>query len=164
MKKLQGIYNKLTGEERFWSKIDIKNKEECWEWKSGVDNYGYGWFRTNEGMNRSHRVAWELYYNRKIPKDKIVRHWKCDNVLCCNPFHLRLGTHQDNTNDKVKRERQSRLFGEDNGRAKLTSKQIIQIRKYYSTGEYTQQSLADFYEVSQGLIGFIVRKENWQHI
>ena len=62
-----------------------------------------------------------------IPEKKIVRH-KCDNPLCINPAHLKLGTIKDNMRDRQKRNRTAR--GEKNGRAKLTKKDIDLIRKH----------------------------------
>lgn len=35
---------------------------------------------------------------------EIVRH-KCDNAMCCNPYHLERGEQPDNENDKYLRDR-----------------------------------------------------------
>ena len=55
----------------------------------------------------------------------VVRH-TCDNKLCINPDHLVLGTHNDNVQDRVNRNRSAK--GENNGRAKLTVEQVKEIR------------------------------------
>jgi len=54
--------------------------------------------------------------------------------------------------------------GANHGRAKLSNNDIILIRDIYRQGIYFQRNLADIFNVSQGLIGLIVRKKNWTHI
>ena len=39
-----------------------------------------------------------------MPKDKIILH-DCDNRRCCNPEHLRAGTHLENSRDAQSRGR-----------------------------------------------------------
>jgi hypothetical protein len=58
--------------------------------------------------------------------------YKCDNRKCVNPNHLYIGTHQDNMNDMVERDRQAR--GEKNGRAKLTYREVKQLRGLHQRG------------------------------
>jgi DNA-binding XRE family transcriptional regulator len=156
------IYKRKSLEERFWSKVNIKGVEDCWEWTGTKIFNGYGKIIIDNKMKLAHRVAWELDRGRKVPKDKIIRHWKCDNPPCCNPIHLRLGTHKDNINDKVCKNRQAK--GEVIIQSKLIEIEIIRIRRYWNTGDYTQQSLADFYGVNQQQISKIVNDKSWKHI
>lgn len=60
--------------------------------------------RTTPGSLRAHRVAYWLTTG-EWPADHVVRH-TCDNPPCVNPAHLLLGTHSDNTQDKMDRGRQ----------------------------------------------------------
>jgi len=83
-------------ERRFWSKVDIRKLDECWNWKRSKRG-GYGKFWADKEVG-AHRYAYESYYKVKIPKGKMVLH-KCDNRACCNPKHLYLGNAQDNMND-----------------------------------------------------------------
>jgi hypothetical protein len=139
--------------DRFWSKIKVGKPDECWEWQAATNKRGYGHFKWNGKVKYSHRMSWILH-NGKIPKGLFVCH-TCDNPKCVNPAHLFLGTNQDNMDDMVNKGRAS---------IKLTSDKVTEIRKRYATGNETYRGLADEYGVVYGMIGFIVRGENWKHI
>lgn len=94
----------------FWSKVDVKpnwfKREICWNWRGSLDRYGYGQFKPVSGAYplRAHRVAWEIWNAQDVPDGLSVLH-SCDNPKCCNPAHLRPGTHLDNMTDKTNRGR-----------------------------------------------------------
>lgn len=92
-------------DQRFWSKVDIRSESECWLWKASETNKGYGQFRYKGIVDKAHRVAYILN-NGDIPDGMWVLH-TCDNRLCCNPRHLRLGDPQDNVSESVSKERAS---------------------------------------------------------
>lgn len=56
------------------------------------------------------------------------------------------------------------MKGETNAKAKLSNEQVLDIRRRYIPRKVSQQSLADEFGVTQAMIGFIVRGENWKHI
>lgn len=92
--------------ERFWSRVDIKENNECWNWKAGRCSKGYGTFKINRKVLGTHRVAFALANNMfsllcrvSIPDGLHVLH-SCDNPPCCNPMHLRLGTNKENQEEK----------------------------------------------------------------
>jgi predicted DNA-binding protein YlxM (UPF0122 family) len=81
---------KLTSEqrqqnriERFWAKYDKTG--ECWLWTKKISPNGYGIVFWNKKNTHAHRVAFELYHNRK-PKHLIKQ--TCKNRACGNPAHL----------------------------------------------------------------------------
>lgn len=111
---------------RFWSKVDVGNPAECWEWTASRNQQGYGKFQGK----RAHRVAYELIYG-PLGRDVLARH-KCDNPSCCNPYHIEPGTYLQNSADAVGRGRT--LKGERHPMAKLSDQQVQEIRESNETG------------------------------
>ena len=81
----------------------VNSETGCWEWQLSRDLCGYGvlHFRGNKWI--AHRFAYTAFVC-SIPNKMLVLH-KCDNPCCCNPNHLYLGTHKDNTRDMIERGR-----------------------------------------------------------
>lgn len=100
-------------QEKFWAKAALDDKDVCWPWRGTKNTQGYGWIRFQGGNWRAHRLAW-VFTVGKIPEGMLVCH-KCDNPSCCNPKHLFLGTHRDNSLDKYAK-------GRDNTRSKTHCK------------------------------------------
>lgn len=151
-----------TPEQRFWSRVDKTPGHgpngDCWHWLGKPMNNGYGslyWYGKN---HRAHRVAWMLVKG-VMPQMDLLH--SCDNRLCCNPSHLREGTHRDNTKDMLIRERQSR--GEHRPNAKLTNADIIAIRNAPKVWGF-QTKLAKQYGVNTGAISRIRRGLIWRHV
>lgn len=112
---------------RFWSKVNIKNNIECWDWKNALNASGYGHMqvrRTKEQI--ASRIAWILT-NGPILNGLHVLHI-CDRSICCNPEHLFLGTHKDNMQDMANKKRGAQVKGQDQWFAKLTDEQVMEIR------------------------------------
>ena len=135
--------------QEFWSKVDIKSKDVCWNWKAGRSN-DYGSFRLDNKTMHASRASW-IITNGSILDNKLVLH-KCDNKLCCNPDHLYLGTQSDNMRDKV--ERNPGNSGAGYHHAKLCGEEIRLIRKTYkeNKGKILQSALAKLFGVSPATI------------
>ena len=54
--------------------------------------------------------------------------------------------------------------GEEHGQAKLSKKDVLEIRNIYKNGNISQRPLAKMFNVSQMLVSLIVRKLSWKHI
>lgn len=143
---------------RFWSKVDVGEADECWEWLASKYGKGYGRFWIHSKQWAAHRVAWVLTFG-PIPEGLLVCH-HCDSPGCCNPYHLFLGTHADNMADATKKDRVPK--GEQVYNSKLTEDQVLDIRELYATGEWTQRELAEEFGVVCSTVTQIVNRGNWK--
>ena len=97
--------DRLHIENRFWEKVVILERDQCWPWKRHCDKKGYGRFWVSEeyGKTGAHRMALALVRGLTDPDGldgEVVRHM-CDNESCCNPNHLLTGTYTENNYDAV---------------------------------------------------------------
>lgn len=152
-----------AAEQRFWDKVDRRGRDECWPWRSTArSGFGYGAFRAKypaPTMN-AHRIAYMLTFGL-VPPGHFVLH-TCDNPACCNPSHLTAGTPKDNMRDLVERGRlgDARRFGVDNGNAKLTPEQVLEIR----ASTLGTVALARQYGVTRDTIRDVRIRKNWKHL
>lgn len=148
--------------DRFLTKFEIGAPDECWEWKAGRTSGGYGNMGTvNPRRNwQAHRLSY-IHFKGTIPDGFCVCH-TCDNRGCVNPYHLFLGTSQENTADRNRKSRQAR--GSKQGSSKLTKDQVLEIYSRYKAGGVRQRDLGREFGVSQAAISFITRGLHWQHV
>lgn len=156
----------------FWSRVKVGQIGDCWVWTGTIGSNGYGQVVRVKKNVSTHRAAYELMFGA-IEKGLYVCH-HCDNKPCCNPFHLYAGTPAENTKDAVDRGLVTRLNGiknpmfgkrgEQSPCSKYTNEQIIEIRRKYATGAYTQKSLSKEYGTTQCGISQIIRRATWNHI
>ncbi len=148
-----------------WKKyfeMHVIRQSGCWLW-NGYLSDGYGIMSAGKKLERAHRVSY-MIHKGNIPKDKIVLH-NCDVRSCVNPDHLRLGTHKDNADDKYKRNRDNHPHGEKHSSAKLSSNDVLKIRKDLQKEEYGMLSkLARQYDVCVSVIWTIKTKKTWRKI
>jgi hypothetical protein len=140
----------------------------CWEWQGARSPKGYGAINDGNGRaRRAHRIAWEIYshWNNPIPPGLQVCH-HCDSPACVNPAHLFVGTPADNTADMIEKGRQliPVVKGESHGGSRLVENQVLEIRRLYSTGGFTQQQLGNLFGVTRSAISLIVRHKKWTHL
>jgi hypothetical protein len=97
---------------------------------------------------------------------------RCDVRHCVNPAHLFVGTHSDNLRDAVAKGRVPLAgvavapprLGAANGNAKLSARQVAQIRESYATNGETMQSIANRFCVSKKQVLNIVHRRQWAHL
>lgn len=120
----------------------------CWLWLGAAGPYGHGMYGADGRVNRyAHRLAYTLYRG-EIPAGMCVLH-NCDSGWCVNPDHLRLGTRQDNNEDRRIRGRAAK---------KLTRDQAEEIRLSVESGA----GLARRFGVSQSMVSVIRSGKYWR--
>lgn len=134
---------------RFWSKVEIRDDDDCWLWQRATNPQGYGCFASGTGRYwLAHRVAYTIV-NGEIPPGTLVRH-TCDTPSCVNPRHLELGTPKQNFRDALIRDRVG-----------IGMSVARRVRKAWAAG-VDAQTLADEYEVSaKNVIYPILRNETF---
>lgn len=156
------MFNKQF-KKRFWDKVKIGSKKECWLWTASTNKRGQGQFRVHYGrqMDVTSRVSWMIHSEKWIPKGLWVLH-HCDNPSCVNPDHLWLGTPKDNTQDMLKkgRHRTRSPKGENQWNAVLTEKDIEWIR----VSRLSQQEIANSLGISQAHVSRIKLRQSWKHV
>lgn len=165
-----------TTQKRFWSKVDVRGPDDCWEWQAGKVPFGYGRFYCDHKPIDAHRFSYILA-NGPIPignspHDTCVCH-TCDNPACVNPKHLFLGAMVDNVADMRAKGRafdtskmppECIARGERNGNARITPDIVREIRQRYEAGGVSLRGLGRLYGISGNWATRIVRREVWQHI
>jgi hypothetical protein len=148
---------------KFWSNVDKKSKEECWMWR-GNQSTRYGNIGYKYKNYRPHRFSYMIHNGLdSIPEGMCVCH-KCDQPFCVNPDHLFLGTQLENIEDKVKKNRCQHMKCETNGNAKLKNEDVYNIREMYADHLHTQKELGEIFDMSEEMIGLIVRGKYWQEV
>lgn len=80
--------------EDIWRRIDQSGPTECWPYTGSTFNGRYGRFFLDGEAVLAHRVVYELCHGA-IPSGLYVMH-KCNNIICCNPHHLVIGSNSEN--------------------------------------------------------------------
>lgn len=133
----------------------------CQLWLRSTRN-GYGQVFWQGRIIYTHRAAWECERGA-IPDGMCVLH-RCDNPPCRNIDHLFLGTHADNTADKVAKRRYAGggPRGEMSSFAKLTEIEILEIRAVAT--DVPQRVIAATYRVHQTTVSKIRSGKTWAHL
>ncbi len=120
---------------------------------------GYGAIKVAGKPMQVHRVVYAISYGI-ITSDRCVRH-RCDNPSCCNPKHLKLGSNQDNVDDRTLRGRS--VKGSKQTTAKLTEGEVGEI-----IGELQGSSTIGVIALKYGVVRSVVSRINtgksWTHV
>lgn len=174
----------------FWTEnFKVNEDTGCWEWTGNCDpRRGYGRLSINNRTYYAHRVAYFISYGED-PEQLLVRH-KCNNPPCCNPEHLELGTHEDNSRDMILAGRSQKgdrhwmkrhpekfeewrlaakgklnlpKNGESHPCTVLTADLVKEIKIRAGKGEGNRE-LAKAYGVTHSNISAIVLGKSWKHV
>jgi hypothetical protein len=150
----------MNSEERFWNQVDVGEPGDCWLWKGKVlGDYGRFYYKGKRWY--AHRLAWEWTNQQEIPPGMRVLH-TCDEPSCVNPAHLQLGTQADNM--RQMRERGRSTAGERNVNAKITEKQVREIRRIADEGKLEPEEIAPLVGLSVGEVRKVISGERWKHV
>jgi anti-sigma28 factor (negative regulator of flagellin synthesis) len=141
--------------------------DDCWSWQGLIGETGYGRFAINGKDYKAHRVSYFLA-NGCIHENLLVLH-RCDVRACVNPRHLFQGTAKDNSQDSVRKGRNTRLYGEQNGKAKLTKQKVKAIRRMLqavANGKLKvyQYQIASHYGVSPATVSYLKNGGRWDDL
>lgn len=147
-----------TIDERYELAVDRRGDDECWGWTART-SHGYGVLSRNRKNVLAHRFSYEREYGT-IPDGMHVCH-RCDNPPCTNPKHLFLGTQAENMRDAANKGRTAR--GERHPHAKLTERQVSDIRKLYAGG-LAKVRIAELFGVNSTTVHYVVTGHAWRHV
>jgi HNH endonuclease len=153
----------FTDIDRFIRQVDQSGgPDSCWHWLGFKGENGYGVFAARGENFKAHRVSYMLA-NGRINDELLVLH-DCDTRSCVNPKHLSQGTPRDNSQDAVRKGRNTKVFGERNGNHKLTAWQVRAIRRMCRERLMTQKSIAKFFGVCETTIHYVARGARWKKL
>ena len=124
-------------EYKVFERIDMRggDPEQCWPWV-GPLHKGRPYFTVNGKKVLAYRLTYEMFKGEPLG-EYLARH-KCDNPVCCNPHHIEPGTHQDNMDDMVKRDRHG-----------LPKRVVLEVRTLLQEGNLTHQAIADKFGIAR---------------
>lgn len=139
-----------------WQYIEMRSVDECWPWHGswgGRQRHRLPYFYTEGDRYVAYRLVFEQHTG--APPKHMVLH-SCDNgkhpIGCCNPYHLRDGTTQDNADDMMQRERHG-----------LSYYVVRNIRRLRASGR-TQAEVAELYGISRETVSAIDTGRQYSHV
>lgn len=137
--------------------IDMHNGDTsvCWEWKnkrtlSGRDGRPY--FNMKGKRYLAYRVIFSETHGRPLSELKPLRH-TCDNPVCCNPYHLIEGTHQENMDDMKDRERHG-----------LPHHTVKAIKRLIAKKMLSHAEIGELFGISRTLVTSIASNACYKHV
>lgn len=135
-------------------RITERGPDECWPWTGATWNKGYPKAMMN-GFRGSVTRAQALIHGINVEPGEFVAR-TCGTPECMNPAHLEAARDVNQYRDP-----DSWASGEENGRSKLTERDVVDIRQAYADQNLVYADLAEAYGISVQNVGIIVRGEGW---
>lgn len=129
----------------------------CILWTGRMLPNGYGVTRHLGKWETTHRLSFIIHKGH--PQGLHVRHI-CDHKLCMNPDHLVSGTHDENMQDKVTRNRTFKPKGERHPGSKLRAEDVLSIR----SDSRSYPAIAADYGISAPTVCNIKKRNSWSHL
>lgn len=131
--------------ESVFSGLYKKNKNGCFIYTGSLSKDGYGRTSFRGKVVGSHRLSFQLKNGFINDRTKFVCH-TCDNPMCINPKHLWLGTHSENMDDMMRKNRGSI--------SRLSQEQKDDIKKSYPQKNMIELSVE--HKVPTRVISFVI--------
>ncbi len=134
---------------------------DCWMWIRGYGSHGYGALRLPgaKSMTTAPRVAFEAWHG-PLRKNERPRH-TCHQKWCCNPDHLRRGTHTENMADKFRDG--TSAWWDPKVRDPLVVDEVLAVRAEHAAGMSSRQVAAAIGITRQAVMD-IVNYRSWSHL
>jgi len=132
------------------------NDRGCWVCVSHPRVQGYPVMGRGGRRKRISRHVYETIIG-PLSSGQVVRH-ECDDRACLNPWHLLAGSNKQNSEDMVRRGRQTR--GERHHAAKLTADQVWRI--YRREDGLSITKTAAHYQISTMVVKAIRAGKAWR--
>lgn len=134
--------------------VDIGTVDECWPWthQPSIGDNGRARIYVAGKTVSAYRYAYEIYHGA-IPSGMDICH-ACDNPICCNPYHLRLGSHAENMNEMAAKGRHR----QGKRRERIDEQVLADIRNRANTGE-SYGSIARIHDIHVSTVSRIVNGE-----
>lgn len=136
-------------------RVSVAGVDDCWPWTgshSGRDGkFGYPTVMVKQRLYKVHRLVCELA-SGEPRKGQYALH-SCDNSMCCNPRHLRWGSHAENMKDKATRGR---------ARGALSTMLAVSVRKMAMMG-MPQWRIAATFGVNQSTVSRVVNRKRYAY-
>ena len=79
---------KPNTEEKFWSLVAKRGRDECWNWLGPRGHKGHPIFHSGNRQHTATRLAWAFFTGQQVSPDSHINR-ACGNLFCLNPSHLR---------------------------------------------------------------------------
>lgn len=136
---------------RFWEKVKVQGRDECWIWTGAKSDSGYGILWDGKRTVRATHVAFFLETGKWPILDMCHT---CDTPSCVRFTHLFEGTAKDNSLDALCK---GRLKQWNRGHCKLTTNQKCEITKANQLGE-SFRSIGRRYHITHCLVSKVIKE------
>ncbi len=133
----------------------------CFNWTGGTNDRKYGKIYAHRKTRYVHRVMWEISNGRYLEPHEVVMH-RCNNSLCCNPAHLKLGTLIENTQDA---HADGLMTNNRRGKKRRKNLTVIEVLKIKLALRYRSAwSVAGSFGIGHTTVRDIRSEKSWKHI
>ena len=125
----------------------------CWVYKGSI-LHGYGRTEYLGRTFRTHILAYEAFTKLKNKDKTLMVLHKCNNKICCNPEHLKLGPNSENSIDARNNKKKNVI---------LNIQKVKEIKKLIANGIHIKD-ISITYGTSLSTIADIKHKRKWKDV